>query len=291
MALPSSGPISFSSLQAEFGGSNPISLSEYYRNKGYVTNNNTGVPTTGYIQLDDFYNSERQFALTISSNITTGANLRSLALAAGWDGTSSLICYNTAIISSNDTSVPALTISGSFPRGIEFHNSGFIVGMGGAGAPPEQAGRAGGTALLVSSNVIIENTGTMAGGGGGGGAGVSWGWNGLIRSCSGSGGGSGLTQTPGTANYYGFGSSYPSQDANADGLYETGGPSYVWGYGGRVSSPGGKGGNWGTAGDAGGTVDGNYNYSGYAGGAAGKSVQGNSFITWIATGTRIGPIA
>jgi hypothetical protein len=30
MALPSSGAISFSQIQTEFGGTNPISLSEYY---------------------------------------------------------------------------------------------------------------------------------------------------------------------------------------------------------------------------------------------------------------------
>lgn len=36
MALPTSGPISFSQIQAEFGGANPISLSEYYRGGSYV---------------------------------------------------------------------------------------------------------------------------------------------------------------------------------------------------------------------------------------------------------------
>jgi len=39
MALQTSGAISFSQIQAEFGGSNPISLSEYYRG-------GTHVPTT-----------------------------------------------------------------------------------------------------------------------------------------------------------------------------------------------------------------------------------------------------
>jgi hypothetical protein len=32
MVLQSSGPISFSNIQTEFGGANPISLSEYYLN-------------------------------------------------------------------------------------------------------------------------------------------------------------------------------------------------------------------------------------------------------------------
>ena len=46
MAISSSGAVTFSSLQTEFGGSNPISLSEYY--SGGLPNNfnNTGSTTT-----------------------------------------------------------------------------------------------------------------------------------------------------------------------------------------------------------------------------------------------------
>jgi len=58
MTLPASGPISFSQIQAEFGGSNPISFSEYYRNGGYVTSNNTGIPTSGAISMSQFYGGE-----------------------------------------------------------------------------------------------------------------------------------------------------------------------------------------------------------------------------------------
>lgn len=36
MALQSSGAISLSQIQAEYGGANPISMSEYYRNGSYV---------------------------------------------------------------------------------------------------------------------------------------------------------------------------------------------------------------------------------------------------------------
>ena len=47
MALQSSGAIKLSEIQTEFGGSNPISLSEYY---GSDT-----VPESGVISLSDFY--------------------------------------------------------------------------------------------------------------------------------------------------------------------------------------------------------------------------------------------
>ncbi len=36
MALPTSGAISWSMIQTEFGGSNPINISEYYRGGGVV---------------------------------------------------------------------------------------------------------------------------------------------------------------------------------------------------------------------------------------------------------------
>ena len=48
MTLQSSGAISLANVQTEFGGSNPISISEYY---GVAS----GVPTSGTISLSNFY--------------------------------------------------------------------------------------------------------------------------------------------------------------------------------------------------------------------------------------------
>ena len=48
MALQSSGAISLSQIAAEFGGSTPHSLSEYY---GAAA----GVPSSGAIDFADFY--------------------------------------------------------------------------------------------------------------------------------------------------------------------------------------------------------------------------------------------
>lgn len=61
MAIPSSGPISLTTVQTEFGGVNPISLSEYYAGgaSGYVPAGTTGtygaVPSSGAISLRNFY--------------------------------------------------------------------------------------------------------------------------------------------------------------------------------------------------------------------------------------------
>ena len=48
MAIPASGTVSLSDIQTEFGGSNPISISEYYSAAG-------GVPASGEISVSDFY--------------------------------------------------------------------------------------------------------------------------------------------------------------------------------------------------------------------------------------------
>jgi hypothetical protein len=57
MALQASGTITLAQIQAEFGGANPIYLSEYYRGGAYVPNTtaNLAVPTSGAIDLADFY--------------------------------------------------------------------------------------------------------------------------------------------------------------------------------------------------------------------------------------------
>ena len=58
MALQTSGAISSSDVQGEFGGTNPISLSEYYSAA-------TGVPATGNpISLSDFYGTANTVTFT-----------------------------------------------------------------------------------------------------------------------------------------------------------------------------------------------------------------------------------
>tara|TARA_B100000575_G_scaffold237211_1_gene199330 strand:- start:1879 stop:2478 length:600 start_codon:yes stop_codon:yes gene_type:complete len=60
MGLPGSGALAFSSIQSQFGGSNPISLNEYYRNGSFVPQNqfNGNVPTSGQISVSQFYSTE-----------------------------------------------------------------------------------------------------------------------------------------------------------------------------------------------------------------------------------------
>ena len=70
MALQSSGAISLNDIATEFGGSTPHSLSEYYRDGGLVTSNNTSVPTSGTISIGNFYGAADLITETASNNQT-----------------------------------------------------------------------------------------------------------------------------------------------------------------------------------------------------------------------------
>ena len=70
MVLPSSGPISLGQIQTEFGGSNPISISEYYNGGPYITHTVNAlapnVPSSGPIKFSDFYGAAKLFDVTFS---------------------------------------------------------------------------------------------------------------------------------------------------------------------------------------------------------------------------------
>lgn len=86
MAVPASGAIKFSELQSTFGGSNPISLSEYYYGGSLMptlsySNYSTGlsgvkvfnVPGSGSISLADFYSARTSLTYDNSSSpLNTG---------------------------------------------------------------------------------------------------------------------------------------------------------------------------------------------------------------------------
>jgi hypothetical protein len=57
MTLPSeNNPISLGKIQTEFGGSDPISVTEYYRSGSYVSGKyNENIPTSGALSLSNFY--------------------------------------------------------------------------------------------------------------------------------------------------------------------------------------------------------------------------------------------
>jgi len=72
MAVPLTGPISLTDIASEFGGSNPISLTEYYKGGAYVTDTDyaPNVPTSGTISLSDFRGARKTTFSTITVTAT-----------------------------------------------------------------------------------------------------------------------------------------------------------------------------------------------------------------------------
>ena len=226
------------------------------------------------------------FRQTISAD-TSNYVLRAAAIAAGWDGVVPLDAEVTVssgiVLSANSTSQYGFDTGSGFPVGttLKLIMPGYVCGMGGAGGAYSTGatGKNGGPALRAQHAISIDASGGVISGGGGGGGGSSG------SSAGGGGGRSGRTNSSGGADTY-PGESGTFSSGGKGGAYSGGaaggttGPGANGGSGGGGS--GGGGGGWGASGGTG--------YTTTAGGAGGAAVVGNSYITWIDTGTRYGAI-
>ncbi len=66
MALQSSGSISLSNIQSEFGGVGSHSLSEYRALNALGV---TDIPATGTISFNDFYSTSNQVSTTVATEV------------------------------------------------------------------------------------------------------------------------------------------------------------------------------------------------------------------------------
>lgn len=200
MTITSSGAISISDLEAEFGGSGSTTwrMSEYYKGGSYVPStvvegSGRTIPSTPgtSISLSDFYGAQNYvppstYTYTLSSNTQGPWDVRAAAISDGWDGSVQLfvVISNGVYVWSDSTSSAAMVISGSFPNGVSITNNGYIMGRGG-----DAGGNDGGPAVSNSSTgvSIINASGAYIAGGGGGGGGTFAG--------GGAGGGKGSAST------------------------------------------------------------------------------------------------
>lgn len=218
------------------------------------------------------------------TGITINPDLYALAYAKGYRGTGPVI---VRVLAGAD--LGALVISNSFPDlAVYIVNNGRIGGLGGG------RNSRGGTGIYTRRKITITNNSTIFGGGGGGGDG------GDVRICAysacsnGSGGGGGVG-----GGYVYNGTAYEYRASGGAG--NQGSNDSVSGVN---SASGGRGGNGGAVGAAGvsgdtGTASGTAEPSGpsnpsystpSSGGPAGYYVDGNSYVTWLATGSRLGNV-
>lgn len=231
---------------------------------------------------------------------TTNYNLRTRAVAAGWNQVQPLLAIITIasgiVVSANSTAVVAMdTGTTAYPPGSRaiVVNNGFVIGMGGAAS-----GGTGGTALRVNLPVSFNNLGTIGGGGGGGG-------NGQTRTCtfpkdggktsigltgtggSGGGGRTGRTNSSPNGTFASAGGGFGG--GTQSGSSDLGTSSVTGGTGGPGGGWGSNGGGGNNATNSGGAIS-TSNSGPFGGGAAGVAVVGNANIEWVATGTRLGAI-
>lgn len=220
-----------------------------------------------------------QYTLNVAGS---DRNLRSLIVAAGWDQLSPV----AAEITANQTGATAVTITGSFPGGLQLTNSAVLYGgpgapggggwsftVGGVLSASHDGGDAssGGTGILIYSYtgayLRIVNNGVIASGGGGG------------------GGGNGSANN--SADY----SSYTGGQGGQGGTYYT---SPNAGVGGQpFAGNGGDGGAYNTGSGADGTQDmtGVYWTLKGRGAACGYAVSGYAAAAWSGSGSIQGPTA
>lgn len=124
MAIPSSGPVSFSAIQTEFGGSNPIGLNEYYAGGANVPSGTSGtygaVPTSGTISVRNFYGT---------SDVIQGQATYTTPGTYSWTAPAGV------------TSVSAISVGGG--------------GAGGPGKCGQGGGGGGGGGLTYANNISV----------------------------------------------------------------------------------------------------------------------------------------
>ena len=221
MPLQNTGAISASQIQAEFGGTNPVSMSEYYRGGANVPDDvfchNNTIPANGGISFANFYDTTKgdtYFAYTASTNLFPPVNtVRAQVQAVGGGGGGrgffyapprQAFCTRTGAGGGGGYSFSQINI---LQRNLEYIS---IEVGGGAGAGP-----AGGGSSVArrrnSAGGILENS-AAGNGGGGGNAGNCFGTQGGGGGGNAANGAAGtlISQNTSTSNSTGGNSGLPS---------------------------------------------------------------------------------
>jgi hypothetical protein len=176
MPLPTTGPLNFTNIQNEFGGTTPISLSEYYALA-------SGLPTSGQISISQFYGKSFVVVETITSSrtwtpkVNLARFIHIYVVGAGGSGGHGWPARNVGLYGNTDgvaggTGGGAGGVAYSVIPASAASSSTITIGVGGAGNSRTSedgsvAGNNGTDTTFVGSSL------NMRGGAGGGGSGAS----------------------------------------------------------------------------------------------------------------------
>lgn len=112
MPIPGSGQISFADLRNEFGGGNPVYISDYFRGGPRVPNTgtNAGIPTSGIVYLSQYRGASASTPLNASVasiyqyNLPNGTRSASTTVSAS-GGTGSYSLTNAVLISGGPANI------------------------------------------------------------------------------------------------------------------------------------------------------------------------------------------
>lgn len=185
MAVPT-GTVTLADIQQEFGGTEPISLDEYYRGGTYVPDGagTALIPTSGPISMNNFRGASKTVTITYAIIGGGGAG----GFGVGDKGESNRGTYGSAGGSSSITADEFQTITAAGGAGGE--NCGGSRGTVGTAGASTVYGSGGAGGARNSSGGAASGYGA-GGGGGGGDSGSTFDSGG----CSGFGGGAGTRLT------------------------------------------------------------------------------------------------
>ena len=305
MAIPSSGAVSLSDIQTEYGGSNPISLSEYYAGGSIVAAGSVAdrgaIPASGTIDIGDFRGGTSRVAIALQiSGATQNYNIYANRGGTYSAGISDVVLTVQAIVGSAGTGQYAIDTGNQWASGdtVKIINNSQIVGAGGEGgdggtpgsSTGGQNGASAGSAINLGIDTTIQNNGGFIRGGGGGGGGGAGGEGSYPDGMKGSiakggqggggGGGAGQNGGPGGANRQNAVSAQ-SQPGQAGSISGPGNGGAGFTDSEITGCDGGQGGAFGQAGQAGedivftGVPQSTQNYGFGSGGAGGKAINLN----------------
>ena len=194
MAIPASGQVTLSDLQVEYGGTDPISINEYYRGGAYVPigTGTATIPASGAITLDNFRGTSK--TATVTYNIIGGGGGGGYGRSNGGESERGTYGPSGVASSISGSGIQTITAAG----GVGGENCGGSRGTSGTAGTSSAFGT-GGTGGARNNNGG-NATGFGAGGGGGGGdSGSTFDEGG----CSGFGGAAGTNLSGTVAVVYG----------------------------------------------------------------------------------------